>query len=210
MVFFSGIVEFKMDFIMKKIIVRGRYLLMAWIACVCMAGTPSFSQELTKKQQRQLYRDMKNEQEEDENSAISGMVDLMVDQGRFVLEAYQLRDRMGNMANVSSLINFLSLDSIRGVIQIGSSRYVGANGVGGITVEGPINDYKVKKNEKNGTYHISYTIRTSTGTYDVRMAVSEKGRADANISSTWPGQLNFIGYLVPPGSSKVYKGQVSY
>jgi hypothetical protein len=73
-------------------------------------------------------------------------------------------------------------------------------------VEGPIANYKSSYNEKNGTYSISYNIRSTIGAYDVRISVFGEGRADATVTSTWPGRLSYSGFLVPPAVSKVYKG----
>ena len=134
------------------------------------------------------------------------VVRAMVEYRRFVLEADRLRDKRGNTVNVPSTLNFIALDSINGVIQIGSNGYVGMNGVGGITVEGPVSNYQYTQNQKNKVYNVSYVVRSVTGTYDVRMTVYPEGRADATISSAWPGQVNYNGYLVPPGLSRVYKG----
>ncbi len=171
-----------------------------------LMALPAFSQELSKKEQRNLDRQLKKEQKAEEAKRKAAIVGLMVEYQRFVLEADQLRDKRGNMVNVSSMINFIACDSVTGVIQIGSNAYVGRNGVGGITVDGPIANYNYNFNEKGGSYNVSYNVRTSTGTYDVRMLVSPDGRADATVSSTWPGRVNYTGYLVPPVNSRVYKG----
>ena len=134
------------------------------------------------------------------------MVGLMVEHQKFVLEADRLQDSKGNTANVSSMINFIACDSVNGVIQIGSDLYIGGNGLGGVTAEGPIANYKYTINEKKGTYTVSYIVRSTIGTYDVRMSVYGEGRAEATVTSNWPGRLTYSGYLVPPGVSKVYKG----
>jgi len=166
----------------------------------------SFSQEPGRKEMRQLQKQMKKEQKADETAQKAAVVKWMVENKLFVLEADRLRDKRGNIRNVSPMINFLASDSITGVIQIGSNGYVGLNGVGGITVEGRISDYTYKHNPKNGTYNAYYTVQSSLGTYDVRLIVFQEGRAEATISSNWPGQLTYVGYLVPPSLSKVYKG----
>lgn len=171
-----------------------------------LLAAPAFSQELSNKEQRKLQKQLKKEQQAEEAAKTAAVVGLMVEYQRFVLEADQLRDKRGNTVNVSPSINFIACDSINGVIQIGSNSYVGQNGVGGITVEGPISNYKYTTNEKNGTYNVSYNVRSTVGHYDVRMTVFSNGRGDATVSSTWPGQLNYIGNLVPPSISKVYKG----
>lgn len=171
-----------------------------------LLSAPAFSQELSNKEQRKLQKQLKKEQQAEEAAKTAAVVGLMVEYQQFVLEADRLRDKRGNTVNVSSSINFIACDSIQGVIQIGSQSHVGLNGVGGITVDGPISNYKYTRNEKNGVYNLSYNVRTVVGNYNVRMTVFSDGRADATVTSTWPGQLNYSGYLMPPAVSKVYKG----
>lgn len=173
---------------------------------LCLISISSLSQGLSKKEQKKLYKEHRKEQKAEELAVKSQLVTIMLHQRRFVLEADQLRDKRGNMARVSSMINFIAADSLRGVIQVGSNYYVGLNGVGGITVEGPISNYELKYNEKKGTYNVQYNLQTTSGTYDVRMFVSPEGRADATITSSWPGRLTYLGYLVPPSRSRVYEG----
>jgi hypothetical protein len=134
----------------------------------------------------------------------------MVQQQRFVLEADRLRDKRGSTVNVPSTLNFIAVDSLDGVLQIGSNAYVGLNGVGGITVEGSVTGYEFKLNERNGSYNVKYFLRSPSGSYDVQMVVFGDGRADATVSSTWPGKLNYSGFLVPPGASRVWKGTSRY
>jgi hypothetical protein len=84
------------------------------------------------------------------------------------------------------------------------------NGVGGITVEGQVSGYEYTLNEKSGVYNVKWYVRTSTGTYDVNMSLSPSGRADARISSNWPGQLNYLGNVLPISRSTVFKGISRY
>jgi len=177
------------------------------ILAVSLAA-PAFAQEqeLSKKQQKELQKQLKKEQEAEEAAQRDLMVGMMVEHRKFVLEADRLQDSRGNSEDVSSMINFVACDSVNGVVQIGSDHYIGGNGVGGVTVEGPISNYKSSFNEKKGTYTISYNIRSTVGAYDVRMSIFGGGRAEATVTSTWPGRLSYSGYLVPPSASKVYKG----
>ncbi len=164
------------------------------------------AQELSKKEQKALQKQLKKEQQEEENAKRAVMVGLMIEAQTFVLEAERLQDNRGNTVNVSSMINFIACDSVNGVVQIGSDQYIGGNGVGGVTVEGPVTNYKYTFNEKKGTYSLSFNIRSTLGAYDVRMSVYGEGRAEATVTSNWPGRLSYSGQLVPPGVSKVYKG----
>jgi len=168
---------------------------------------PAFTQELSKKEQRQLEKELKKEHKAEEAAQKAAVVDAMVHYNRFVLEANTIRDKRGSSIQVSSKINFIASDSINGVIQVGSNTYIGANGVGGVTVEGSVADYKYTKNEKNGSYYITYYLRTPVGSYDVRITAFSDGRADADVASTtWGDKLRYSGYLVPTGISRVYKG----
>ncbi|MDF1575969.1 MAG: DUF4251 domain-containing protein [Bacteroidales bacterium] len=168
---------------------------------------PVFSQELSRQEQKKLEKELKKEQKAEEAAKKAAVVDAMVLYRRFVLEANTLKDKRGNSLNVSSNINFIAADSLTGVIQVGSNTYIGSNGVGGVTVEGSISDYKYSKHEKSGSYSVSYYLRTPLGSYDVRLTVYSDGRADADVSSTtWGDRLRYAGYLVPPGISRVFKG----
>ena len=182
------------------------------VVLALLVGLPGFAQEqeLTKKEQRQLQKQLKKEQQEEQARQQAALISLMVEYRRFVLEADRLRDKRGNTVNVPSNLNFVASDSITGVIQIGSHQYVGSNGVGGITVEGTITNYQFSRHEKSGTYTVSYNIRSSTGHYDIQMSVFPDGRADATVSSNWPGRVNYSGYLVPPAQSRVWKGTTRY
>ena len=183
---------------MKKIII----LLLA-----ALISLPAFTQELSKKEQKQLAKELRKEQRAAEAAEKSKVVTAMVEYQSFVLEATTLRDKRGNSIQVSSNLNFISADSLTGVIQVGSNTYIGRNGVGGVTVEGSIADYKYTKHERNSSYNITYYLRTPVGSYDVRISTSPDGRADATIrSTTWGDQLRYSGYLVPIGISRVYKG----
>ena len=168
---------------------------------------PAFTQEQSKKEQRKLEKELKNEQKAEEAAQKAKIVEVMVHFQRFVLEANTLRDKRGNSIQVSSNLNFIASDSISGVIQVGSNTYIGSNGVGGITVEGSMSDYKYSFNEKNGAYNITYYLQTPVGSYDVRMTAYSDGRANADVSSTtWGDKLRYSGFLVPPAMSRVYKG----
>lgn len=174
------------------------------------AGAAAQDPELSQRDRRKLEKQLRKEQMAEEARERAALIELMIEHRIFVLEADRLRDKRGTTINVPSNINFIASDSINGVIQVGSNSYIGLNGVGGVTVEGTIHNYKYSRNEKHRTYYLSYTLSSPVGVYDVRMSVFSDGRADATVTSNWPGQLNYIGYLVPPAKSRVYKGMSGY
>lgn len=176
-------------------------------AVAMLLTVPSFAQELSKKEKRQLEKELKQEQQAAEAAQKAEVVYAMVLYQRFVLEVNTLKDKRGNTLQVSSNINFISADSLTGVIQVGSNTYIGRNGVGGVTVDGHVTEYKYSKHEKSGSYNISYYLRTPAGSYDVQITAYPDYRADAIVrSTTWGDQLRYSGYLVPIGISRVYKG----
>ena len=177
------------------------------VVIVALLILPAFTQELSKSEQRKLQKQLKKEQQAEELAKSAEVVTAMVTFHRFVLEANSLRNKQGESIQVTSALNFVASDSITGVLQIGDDAGIGPNGVGGVTVQGEISDYKYSLHEKSGSYNISYILRTPVGTYDVRMTAFPDSRADATISNaTWGGRITFSGYLIPPGLSRVYKG----
>ena len=168
---------------------------------------PAFAQELSKREQRQLEKELKREQQAAEAAQQADVVSAMVQYQRFVLEANTLRDKRGTSLPVDSNLNFISADSLTGVIQVGSNAYIGRNGVGGVTVDGNISEYKYTRHERSGGYNITYYLRTPVGSYDVQISARPDGRADATVrSTTWGDMLRYSGNLVPVGLSRVYKG----
>jgi hypothetical protein len=122
---------------------------------------------LSKREQRKLLKEEKKRIEKEEAARYAELVEKMVTRPAFVLEANMLYDRYGQTIQVQSTINFVMVDSTEGVIQVGSPLYLGQNGVGGITLEGAVTRYEVNKNEKRGTYNISYGLQSTMGHYDV-------------------------------------------
>lgn len=167
---------------------------------------PALSQELSPREQRKLAKEIKKEQKAEELTTSSALVSAMVKQATYVLEANQLRNKQGASLMVTSDLNFVAADSTTGVLQIGDDAGLGPNGVGGITVEGRITEYKVTENKK-GAFTVTYYLQTHVGTYDIRLTAFPNGRAEATMSNaTWGGRITFSGRLVPPGLSRVYKG----
>lgn len=177
------------------------------ILIVALLTLPAFTQELSPREQRKLQKQLKKEQQADELAKTSAVVTAMVEQAAFVLEAHTLRDKRGESVQVSSSLNFIAVESATGSIQVGSNTGFGPNGVGGITAQGQVVDYKASQHEKSGNYNISYYLQSPIGTFDVRLTAFPNGRAEATISNaTMGGRLTYSGNLVPPGMSTVYKG----
>lgn len=171
-----------------------------------------FAQEVEQsdvKKARKLSRAEKIEQRKAEEEAQAKMVDWMVNNRQFVLEAHALSNKRGDRMNVSSRINFIAVDSNKITIQLASvSGIGGSNGMGGVTTDGRISKYDLTKFGKTGSgYSIRIQAMTTLGSYDVMFTISRLGNADAVLSgATTGGKLQYHGFLVPKMISKVYKG----
>jgi hypothetical protein len=150
----------------------------------------------------------KKEQRKAKMVAEYKMTDSILSARKFVLEAHQLRNRQGAQINVTPNLNFVSVDSLRGIIQIGSNEQAGYNGVGGITVDGKVSNWKFSKDDKKMTFDIFMTIQSDLqGIYDVTMTVDYSGYADASVTGMKSGRLTFSGVIHPREDSSVFKGQ---
>ena len=165
---------------------------------------------LSKREQRKLAKEERKAEKAKEEERIAKLVEYMAENQQFVLEANMLFDKYGQSFPVHSNINFVAVDSTEGVVQIGSNSYIGSNGVGGVTLEGSVNNYEYKENEKKGYYTISYSLTTSLGTYDVFMTMNESGTADATVRGNFGGSIRYTGKVEHPSVSRVYKGMSMY
>lgn len=163
----------------------------------------SNDKKLTKKEQKEarragLYQNFK-------------AIDTLLQNKTFVLEADFLQGRNGSEVPVSSNINFIRVHSPSVVLQTGTNNYVGTgyNGLGGITAEGSLNNYKVTSDEKRLNHTVWFSTTTQVGTYDVLLRISADASATATITGLSRGSLTYRGNLVAPYNSRVYKGRNS-
>ena len=171
---------------------------------VCAQEENSVDSQTTKK----LTKEQKIEQRKAEEEATAKMVAWMVENRQFVLEAEYLSDKSGERIIVNQTINFIMIDSLNITIQLASTSGIGgANGMGGITTDGTITKWEVKKTGKtSNNYSIHLLAMTHIGTYDIFIDVSPYAKADARISGNTSGKLNYHGRMVPISQTRVYKG----
>jgi hypothetical protein len=177
------------------------------IIAILLLSTLFFTVAAQEKNKKKLTREEKKELRRQQKEEAEKLVTAMIESRQFVLLADNIQSRQGRTFPVSSNINFVLVDSNEAVFQFGSVRLIGINGIGGITVEGKITYYDVKKYEKSGAYYIKMTISTSTGFYDIKFNISSTGVADAEVESTMAGGgFSYLGRIVPAHQSRYYKG----
>ncbi len=185
-----------------------KYIL--FLVC-CLFATQGYSQieqQLDDKTSQKLTKEQKAEQKRTEREAMAQLVDQMIKAQRFVLEADYLSNRTGRRVVVSSNLNFIIVDSSEITIQTAPQfGFGGPNGMGGLTAEGTIRDFRVEKVGKTkGSYSIRIMAMTPLGPYDIFMNISPDAGADATISGTTAGKLNYHGRMVPIKRSRHFKG----
>lgn len=124
----------------------------------------------------------------------------------YILEAHTLNNRYGSSIPVSSMVNFIGVDSTRAVIQTGSPHRVGYNGLGGLTAEGRMTDYELIVDEKKKTFRVNLSVTTTIGMYDVQMYIDASGDASATLYGMRGRSITYRGDIVPTVNSIVYEG----
>jgi hypothetical protein len=137
------------------------------------------------------------------------ILDSLLYNGRYVLEADYLQNKYGSRVYVASTLNFIRVDMPGGVLQTGSDSRMGSNGVGGVTAEGNIGDFKISRDLKNLICTVTFNLVTNIGSFNIIMTVTADNNATATISGTTSGKLTWDGHLTTVDNSRVFKGQNS-
>jgi hypothetical protein len=157
---------------------------------------------------KKLTKEQKNELKRKEAEETAKLVDWMVENRQFVLEANYLSNQTGSRVIVNSTINFIAVDSAQITIQLASTTGIGgANGMGGVTADGSISKYEISRTGKDkSSYSVHIVTMTHIGMYDIFLYIAPNANTDATITGTTSGRLNYHGTLVPIQKSKVFKG----
>lgn len=132
-----------------------------------------------------------------------------LEKNEFVLEANRVLFQYGKYANVNSYTNFIKVKDNRATIQLAfDSPEVGANGLGGITLEGSVYDIKYKKSKK-GIIDYSMAVRGPVLSATIHITMGEGSNyCTALITTTHSGKkATFTGYLYSIEDSNIYVGR---
>lgn len=179
------------------------YMASLFLVILGFPGLTSYSYSQDIKLTRQERKEVKKAQ----LMANYYALDSLLNERAFVLEADYLQNRYGERILVSSNLNFIKVTGSNGILQTGSYSGFGYNGVGGVTAEGSIGNWKIYKNPKKLSYTVQFSIQSNIGHYDIIMNVNANTSASATISGLGPGNLTWEGHLVMLRNSRVFKGQ---
>lgn len=185
-----------------------RFFFLIVVSLVVLSAYSQEENTVDDKTTKKLTKQQRLEQRRAEEEATAKLVDWMVDQKQFVLEANYLSNQTGSRVIVNSKLNFIVIDSSKIVIQLASTTGIGGpNGMGGVTAEGNISQFQIKKFGKDqNSYSIRVLAMTAIGSYDIFFTISRSGNTDASISGNGRGRLNYHGVIIPIKQSRVFKG----
>lgn len=126
----------------------------------------------------------------------------------YTLEADEVIFKYGQRAFVSSNVNFVSVRGNRAVVQVAFNvPMAGPNGLGGVTVEGLISNYK-QETDKKGNVLVSMNVMGTGISAQVNITLyADSNKADVLISPNFNSRrLTLSGVLLPAAFSNVFKG----
>lgn len=180
-----------------KLNIAGLFLVLGLLLISSYSNAQDF--KLTRKERKEVRK-----AQMDANFYI---LDSLLNERNFVLEADFLQDKYGMRLPVISNVNFLKVNQSSSVLQTGTVSGFGYNGVGGVTAEGKIGSWNIHKNVKDLTYTLHFSVMTQIGSYDVILTVNSENNASATVTGLWPGKLTWVGHLYTLDNSRVFKGQ---
>ena len=167
------------------------------------------TKQLTKKEQRKLEKQKKKEERLKKSAAQRQYYTRLLKDRRWVFQATRLYGPSGQLFNVTPDINFVAVKDSMIILQFGFQGVVGWNGVGGVTAEGFLRQYKFDsgKNEKSAmTVSAHIKPKYGGGSPYFTMTILDDGSADINVTLENGQLLRMGGQLYAPQNASVYKG----
>lgn len=127
----------------------------------------------------------------------------------FVLEAERVEFKRGRYAYVTPSTNFISMNGQSASIQLSFNiPDAGANGLGGITVDGNATSVEVTK-DKKGNILLKMMVLGPVVSASVSIRIPYgSNRATAVVSPNFnSNRISFTGYLYPTEESRIFKGR---
>ncbi len=132
-----------------------------------------------------------------------------IKEGAFVLEVDKVTLKWGQFIYVNSYTNFIMVNGDEATVQLAfSTTRLGANGLGGITVDGTISNPKIEISKK-GRVHYSFSVQGVGISASINLTLDEGGNmAEADVNPNFnSNRTSMSGTIVPLEESAVFKGQ---
>ena len=173
-----------------------------------IAAQTGSQQTLTQKQIRKARRQAHAKfMEEQERLAYTQAVQALKAQS-FVVEVDQLIYPRGYVQYVSSATNFIYINQDKAVIQIAVTNFTpGANGIGGVTVEGIPSNISMSTDKKGNVYFNFVTQGAAiSATVNIQLTQGDN-RATVTIYPNFNSRtLTMTGKVIPYNNSDIFQG----
>ena len=167
------------------------------------------TKQLTKKEQRKLEKQKKKEERRKKSEALRKYYEHLIKNRRWVFQATRLYGPSGQLFNVTPDINFVAVKDSMIILQFGFQNVMGWNGVGGVTAEGFLSQYKFdpgKTNQDAMTISAHIKPKYGGGSPYFTMTIMNDGSADISVTLNNGEMLRMGGQLYAPHNANVYKG----
>lgn len=200
---------------MKKIIFMAALLLLG--VGVAQAQTSKQAKKEAKmearaqaKAQREAQRDARDAMIKTEEMQSFLAAKKAISQMDFVLEGSQIQLRSGANFFVNTNTNFIMVQGNQATVQVASLQGAGANGLGGITVEGTVSNLKYSVSN-NGNVNLSMMVQGTKISASINLTLTHgTNSAYATIQPNFnSNRLTMTGILVPYSQSKIFMGTTS-
>ncbi len=137
---------------------------------------------------KKAERELKKQEEQQLREAQWKVFQVLAQEQKFIVEFARVTDtRTGMVYNLSPRTNFIAISGDKVVVQVETNEYLASNGLGGVTVQGSLSNYKYEppKNEK-GSIQISFNV-TSENTFrgtNVQINVGSEGYSYVTIGNS--------------------------
>ena len=128
-----------------------RFIALATLICMAMQIQVAQADELSKEEKKAIQEQLDSIMY---NEAVKAVNDTM-----FTLEASRATFKTGYTINVTSSTNFITVKKGKASIQTAFNASIsGANGMGGVTVDGTISNYRISTDKKSGDTMVSMSV----------------------------------------------------
>lgn len=157
----------------------------------------------------QMTKEEKKAIEKSEQQALFSAAEQAIQNRSFVMEADKIEFKRGNFAYVSPTTNFVSLEGDYAMVQLSfNNGRSGANGIGGITVDGKASNVEIKTDKKgNVRLKMNVSGKAISAVVEIKL---QKGsnKAYAFVYPNFNGEnISFSGTLLPSRESSVFKAR---
>lgn len=145
--------------------------------------------------------------EKKEQAAMFEVAKQLVKDSTFVIPVDRIVIKGGVSSNVLNTINFIKVYKDKGVLQIAPthSSNLGANGLGGITMNGNITKYEVK--DKGDKIYVTVYLKDTLGHAIMNISLYGSTNVTVDVSGMFSGPaFTMYGKINPLGDVHVFEG----